>query len=103
MLGLINRARRNAGLNEVVLGDNLASQKHAEDELANCFSGLWGSDGTTPYMRYTRAGGTQYPLHVNTGTDYCPPDPYRYTYESLEEEIAGLSYDGDVLLPYLKK
>lgn len=103
MLGLINQARRNAGLNEVVLGDNLASQKHAEDELANCFSAQWGSDGTKPYMRYTRAGGTQYPLHVNTGTDYCPPDPYRYTYESLEEEIAGLSYDGDVLLPYLKK
>ena len=103
VLELINQARRNAGLNEVTLGDNTAAQMHAEDELANCFSGHWGSDGTKPYMRYTLAGGTQYSRYIINGADYCPSDPHRYTYESLEEEIKELGYDGTVLLPYLKK
>ena len=103
MLDLINQARREAGLNEVVLGDNTAAQMHAEDMRKNCFFAHWGSNGTKPYMRYTLAGGTQYSRYIINGADYCPPDPDRYRYKSLEEEILEVNLSDSVLTPYLKK
>ena len=44
----------------MVLGDNVAAQKHAESMLEHGFSGHWGIDGLTPPMRYTIAGGINY-------------------------------------------
>ena len=87
MLALINQARRNAGLNEVALGDNTAAQMHAEDMRKNCFFAYWGSDGTKPYMRYTLAGGTQYSRYIINGANYCPSDPDKYTKQSLEADV----------------
>lgn len=68
---LINSERVKAGLSEVVLGDNLAAQLHAEASLRDCISGHWGLDGLKPYMRYTLAGGTQYNAENASGLDYC--------------------------------
>ena len=59
-LTLINQARTDAGLNEVVLDDNTAAQSHAENSAAICTRGHWDTDGLKPYMRYTLAGGEQY-------------------------------------------
>lgn len=58
MLDLINQDRKSHGLEEVVLGDNVAAQMHAEELFKHEFSGHWGLDGLKPYMRYTFAGGT---------------------------------------------
>ena len=71
MLELINEERVAAGLNPVVLGDNIAAQLHAESSLENCFSGHWGIDGLKPYMRYTLAGGYQSNGENGRGLDYC--------------------------------
>ena len=71
MLELINEERVAAGLNPVVLGDNIAAQLHAESSLGNCFSGHWGIDGLKPYMRYTLAGGYQSNGENGRGLDYC--------------------------------
>ena len=59
MLELINSEREKAGLERVVLGDNIAAQLHAESALENCFFSHWGMDGLKPYMRYSLAGGYQ--------------------------------------------
>ena len=71
MLELINAERTSAGLNPVVLGDNIAAQLHAEIALANCFSSHWGIDGLKPYMRYSLAGGYQSNGENVSGLDYC--------------------------------
>ncbi len=88
MLELINQARAQAGVPEVLLGDNIAAQLHAEDSLANCVSGHWGVDGLKPYMRYSLAGGYQYDAENGLGLDYCikPSDGYR-ALGSIESEI----------------
>ncbi len=70
-LSLINDARVRAGLDPVVLGDNIAAQRHAESALAKCFSSHWGIDGMKPYMRYSLAGGYQYNAENLSGLDYC--------------------------------
>ena len=59
-LELINKDRRDHGLPPVVLGNNSAAQKHAEDMLRNNYYSHWGMDGMKPYMRYTLAGGFNY-------------------------------------------
>ncbi len=59
MLELINTEREKAGVDPVVLGDNVAAQLHAEMSLENCISSHWGVDGLKPYMRYSLAGGYQ--------------------------------------------
>ncbi len=59
MLELINEERAAAGLDPVVLGDNIAAQLHAESATENCFGSHWGVDGLKPYMRYSLAGGYQ--------------------------------------------
>ena len=71
MLTLINAERTQAGLNPVVLGDNVAAQLHAEAGLEGCFSSHWGLDGLKPYMRYSLAGGYQSNAENGHGIDYC--------------------------------
>ncbi|MBI2578121.1 MAG: CAP domain-containing protein [Candidatus Aenigmarchaeota archaeon] len=56
-LQLINEDRTQNGLKPVALGNNNAAQQHAEDMIENRFLSHWGSDGSKPYMRYTKAGG----------------------------------------------
>ena len=56
-LELINEARAEAGVEPVVLGTNVAAQRHAEDMAEHCVQSHWGSDGALPYMRYSVAGG----------------------------------------------
>ena len=79
MLELINAERANAGLNPVILGDNIAAQRHAEIALANCFASHWGIDGLKPYMRYSLAGGYQSNNENWYGSNYCisATDGYR--------------------------
>lgn len=60
MLNLLNNDRRVAGLAPVVLGNNVAAQKHAEDRLIADYLSHWGRDGMKPYMRYTLVGGYNY-------------------------------------------
>ncbi len=71
MLELINEERIKAGVPPVTLGDNIAAQLHAENSLANCFSGHWGVDGLKPYMRYSLAGGYQSNGENGSGLNYC--------------------------------
>ena len=88
MLELINEERARAGVDPVVLGDNIASQLHAESSLANCFSGHWGVDGLKPYMRYSLAGGYQSNGENALGFDYCVPASGRFAaLGSMEQEI----------------
>ena len=79
MLELINEEREKAGVPPVTMGDNIAAQLHAENSLANCFSGHWGVDGLKPYMRYSLAGGYHSNGENVSGLDYCikSSDPYR--------------------------
>ncbi len=85
MLELINEERARAGVDPVVLGDNIAAQLHAESSLANCFSGHWG---VKPYMRYSLAGGYQSNGENALGFDYCVPASGRFaTLGSMEQEI----------------
>lgn len=60
MLQLINKDRQDNGLSPVILGNNAAAQKHAEERLVNDYHSHWGMDGLKPYMRYTLAGGFNY-------------------------------------------
>ena len=88
MLELINDERRTAGVPTVTLGDNIAAQLHADNSLANCFSGHWGVDGLKPYMRYSLAGGYQNNGENGSGTDYCIKASDRYRkLRSIEAEI----------------
>ena len=88
MLELINAERVRAGLDVVVLGDNVAAQLHADAALQHCFSAHWGIDGLKPYMRYSLAGGYQSNAENGHGSDYCVRwgDGYRRIY-SIEHEI----------------
>ena len=45
MLTLINAERERAGVEPVILGDNIAAQLHSEVSLENCVSSHWGVDG----------------------------------------------------------
>ena len=76
---MINEQRAGQGLEAVALGTNRAAQMHADDSLANCFAGHWGSDGLKPYMRYTLTGGIQYNSENTSGTsNYCIKSSDRY-------------------------
>ena len=88
MLSLINEERAAAGVESVVLGDNVAAQVHAETSLANCVASHWGVDGLKPYMRYSLAGGVQSNGENVSGLDYCirPSDGYM-ALGSIESEI----------------
>ena len=71
MLTLINAEREKAGVDPVVLGDNIAAQLHADASLENCFFSHWGIDGLKPYMRYSLAGGYQSNGENALGNHYC--------------------------------
>ena len=71
MLTLINAEREKAGVDPVILGDNIAVQLHAESSLENCVSSHWGVDGLKPYMRYSLAGGYQSNGENGLGSSYC--------------------------------
>ncbi len=71
MLELVNEARAEAGLSEVVMGDNLGAQIHADNLLANCISSHWSADGLDGGMRYSLAGGYQANSENVSGSDYC--------------------------------
>ena len=88
MLELINDERARAGVDPVVLGDNIAAQLHAESSLANCFLSHWGVDGLKPYMRYSLAGGQQSNGENASGFNYCvtPSDGYR-AISSVKQEV----------------
>ena len=88
MLDLINDERARAGVDPVVLGDNIAAQLHAESSLANCVTGHWGVDGTKPYMRYSLAGGYQSNAENGLGLTYCITASDGFTVlDSIEQEI----------------
>jgi uncharacterized protein YkwD len=60
MVSLLNRDRASEGLPPVLLDEGpptLAGQAHAEDMAHLGFLGHWGSDGSVPEHRHTRAGG----------------------------------------------
>ena len=88
MLELVNTERAKAGLNPVILGDNIAAQLHAEAALENCFTGHWGVDGLKPYMRYSLAGGYQSNSENGLGKRYCIEhgDGFR-SISGIKEEI----------------
>lgn len=56
MLRLINRGLLAAELDAVVMDDNPSTQLHANDMRENCFSSLWGIDGSDPTVRNNRRG-----------------------------------------------
>jgi len=112
MLGLINAERRRAGLNPVILGDNVAAQVHAESALANCFSSHWGMDGLKPYMRYSVAGGYQSNGENGHGLDYCirPSDGYsansdirREIDEAMDGWMSSSGHRRNILDPFHKR
>ena len=86
MLELINKAREDAGVPPVALGDNDAAQLHAESALAHCFTSHWGIDGLKPYMRYSLAGGYQSNGENGRGANQCYGDGY-VPIESINDEI----------------
>ena len=94
MLDLINAARANAGLNPVVLGDNIAAQLHAETSLANCVASHWGIDGLKPYMRYSLAGGYQSNGENGSGSDYCVRAADGYMAEGSIKARVDAAMDG---------
>ena len=55
----------------VEIGSDESTQAHAEDSLANCFSGHWNLQGLTPKARYAFAGGYNYSREIVAGSDYC--------------------------------
>ena len=86
-LSLINQARTDTGLNQLVLDHNPAAQSHAEQSRAHCTRGHWGTDGMKPYMRYALAGGEQYSAENVFAIDFCPDDLDQYLLESPTEQI----------------
>jgi uncharacterized protein YkwD len=75
-LDIINADREGHGLRPVLLSDNPAAQKHAED-LYNTKhnSSHWTTDGMKPYMRYTFFGGEgAVSQNVHAGHIYAPED-----------------------------
>ena len=73
MLQLINRDRATQGLPPVALDEGpaqTAGQAHAEDMAHLGYLGHWGSDGSVPEERMTRAGGAD----VDFENAYCIVD-----------------------------
>ncbi len=72
MLGQINAARQDAGVEPVLLGQNPAAQSHAEAGLAGCLgSSHWNLEGLTPHMRYALTGGQQAIAENVNATWHC--------------------------------
>ena len=112
MLELINDERVRAGVDPVVLGDNVAAQLHAEASLENCFSSHWGVDGLKPYMRYSLASGYQPNGENGSGIGYCikASDGYRANSgakqeirQAMEGWMESPGHRSNVLDPWHKK
>jgi uncharacterized protein YkwD len=60
MVSLVNRDRATMNLSPVELDEGpatIAGQGHAEDMASRGYLGHWGSDGSTPELRYNEVGG----------------------------------------------
>ena len=100
MLDLINATRVQAGLGQIVLGSNEASQLHAEASLKSCSGSHWGTDGTKPYMRYSLAGGYQSNGAAISGRNYCITKSDGY---SPIDSLRGWMSEQAILDPWHKK
>ena len=87
-MALINAERERVGVPSVELGDNIAAQLHAESSLRNCSASHWGTDGLTPAMRYSLAGGYQATFEMFWGVSYCIK--YGEGYDELGDGTEGL-------------
>jgi len=60
VLGHINKSRLEQGLAALVLNDTAskAAQLHCDETVERGYIGHWGKDGSKPYHRYHRLGGT---------------------------------------------
>ena len=74
VLQLLNDARADAGVAPLVMGDNPAAQRQAEEALANCVSAHWGVDGLKSGVRYNLAGGYQVNAENSVGRNWCYRD-----------------------------
>lgn len=74
VLEVTNAERAKHGAPALRLGDNRSPQIHAEQSLANCYTGHWDLWGLKPLYRYTLAGGDQYAEENADGNSYghCP-------------------------------
>lgn len=105
---LINRDRADNGLSPVTLGNNSASQIHAEEMLANDYISHWDMDGLKPYMRYTLTGGFNYEsenLFLLSITGGGPqPNAPREMLATAEEALMGSpGHRATILNPWHKK
>ena len=112
MLELINDERISAGLDPVVLGENIAAQLHAESSLENCFGGHWGIDGLKPYMRYSLAGGYQSNGENLSGLAYCvkASEGFRVIgsaepeiHQAMDGLMGSPDHRSNILFPWHKK
>jgi uncharacterized protein YkwD len=64
VLDLVNRDRDAAGLEPVEFDETAqrAAQEHADDMAHLGYTAHWGSDGSVPEERYTKAGGVHFVL-----------------------------------------
>jgi uncharacterized protein YkwD len=62
VLALVNHDRAEAGLDPVEWDETAAKAggEHAADMAKHGYTAHWGTDGSIPEQRYTRAGGKQY-------------------------------------------
>ncbi|MFC2004622.1 CAP domain-containing protein [Chloroflexota bacterium] len=109
-LELINEDRVDNGLDPVILGGNIASQNHAEENLTNVYSSHWGMDGSKPYMRYTLAGGVNYVNENVLGTgiesdDGAPSlrDPKEMLEQAQERLMDSHFHRANILYKWHKK
>lgn len=94
VLELINKDRADFGQAPVVLGTNLAAQRHADDMFSGYFLSHWGSDGLKPYMRYTLAGGGNYEMENSAYAGWYNKSDNPNSYQELEakSELDSLEY-----------
>ena len=71
MLERTNQHRAAAGVPPVKLGQNPASQLHAEAALEGCYSSHWDRWGLKPNHRYSLTGGTGHDGENASGSDIC--------------------------------
>lgn len=69
----INNERNGAGVQPLLLSDNIAAQILAGEILQTKTSSHWLKNGEKPYMTYSRLGGTGY-VQQNIATLFCEDD-----------------------------
>jgi hypothetical protein len=94
VLDLVNKDRADHGLSPVVLGDNAAAQRHAEDMFNEFYLAHWDTAGMKPYMRYTMAGGVNYEAENSAYSGWYDKadDPNRYAPLDAKQELKELEY-----------